>query len=498
MDHRQAVHQDNQIRVSQNKTVLRSASFETFQNLDGSLAGKTTQTSAGAILGGYTVSQDGAMKVNPQSPHPSQMVMGNGVLETERSIIIGGTSYPAPTKGSMMHSTMQNFTGQYMQNMVRQGSNYSSPRSSLGSGGGDSKNSSPRTSLINPPPPPPYDQRFGSPRSSLASPRSSLSTTSLESKHSSPRTSLAGMSGMLFDRHPSSPRASLAYQDNFHNSHLGHPSPSSIVQRNMAFLNENRFNEAAPPPPYTEPRLRTLPSQGQASVPVTYLNNVNSNNNSLYYQQMTASNNNLKNHQVNQLVTKSSPTHTIPPALPARVPINPQQHLAGIPGQPSNVDLERTLAVLTKELEDSMRLSTGSSRKNSLDSIHSNSSQTIPKQPPPPYHGPHKTEPVPVLPPRKPRYSSPSVSTNPQSQQYVPGPASSVSGSLPSSPAHMVRTPPSAAVRPQAQLPYQVSPSTRGSSTEAEKKIAALTQQLEDEMEKTPQGEYFGKYLIKV
>ena len=59
-----------------------------------------------------------------------------------------------------------------------------------------------------------------------------------------------------------------------------------------------------------------------------------------------------------------------------------------------------------------------------------------------------------------------------------------------------MRNPPSAAVKPQAQLPYHVSPTSKTAQLEAEKKIAALTQQLEDEMDKTPNGEYFGKRLL--
>ena len=163
-----------------------------------------------------------------------------------------------------------------------------------------------------------------------------------------------------------------------------------------------------------------------------------------------------------------SPNYTPPPAIPARVPI----HQNGV--QQNHFDAEQTLASLTQQLQDNMQIS--SSRKNSLDSQSS-----VPKNPPPPYHGPHKTEPVPVIPPRNPRY------TQPSQRMVVPGVMSQGVG----------RTPPSAAVRPQAQLPYNVTPPNKG-PTEAEKKIAALTQQLEDEFEKSPQGEYFGKCAIHV
>jgi LIM domain-containing protein len=44
-------------------------------------------------------------------------------------------------------------------------------------------------------------------------------------------------------------------------------------------------------------------------------------------------------------------------------------------------------------------------------------------------------------------------------------------------------------------LNWQVTPPRNAGMSEAEKKLAALTQQLEDEMDQVPQGEYFGKFL---
>ncbi|XP_069112122.1 Wilms tumor protein 1-interacting protein homolog isoform X1 [Argopecten irradians] len=464
MDRRQVVNNQGQLHLSENKTVIRSG-FQS-QGFQGSDNIQKLPRSLENPLGGLI--HNGGMKVNPQSQLPTT-VIGNGVMETERSIVIGGTSYPAPSKEQLLHNAMHHISGSSHYVLRQQGSNYSSPRSSMGSGG-DSKNSSPRTSLINPPPPPPYEQRFmgGSPRSSLASPRSSLSTTSLESKPSSPRTSLAGMSGVLYDKFPS-PRTSLAIsQESLQNFQMG-MHHMSMPRSNIQLLNDSRFNEGAPPAYiYTDPRSRTLTSQNHASVNISHsqTNNINSNNN--------VNNTNLLNNQMNRVGSsdKGSPSHSVPPALPARKPINQQT-------QPKHIDFEKTLTALTQQLEENIRVS--ASRKNSLDSQSS-----IPKEPPPPYHGPHNTE-LPVLPPRNPRYTSPKPSSQPQ----VFGQPSSL-GSLPTSPAHMVRTPPSAAVKPQAQLQYQVPQSPRG-LTEAEKKVAALTQQLEDEMEKTPQGEYFGQ-----
>lgn len=409
-----------------------------------------------------------------------QMMNPGNVNEMNRSIFISRQAYPAPSHEYMLNQHFSqnvtmgnnpNIVGNSHQNLsynmvVKQGSDYnSSPRSSYGSGG-DSKNSSPRTSLIHPPPPPPYDQqKFGSPRSSLASPRSSISGTSYESKHSSPRTSLAGMSGVMYDKYPS-PRTSVVLtQDHGMPNSYGHTNyqgvpPSNLAHRNISLINESRFNEHAPP-------------QIQASVPVSMTNN----NTKIIYQQGHHSSS--QHNNVSNVTGKSKDSHigtqsqnfTPPPAIPARVPI----HQNGI--QHNHFDAEQTLATLTQQLQDNMRIS--SSRKNSLES-------SIPKNPPPPYHGPHKTEPVPVIPPRNPRFTSPAPQPS-QPRMFSPGIVSQSSG-------HMGRTPPSAAVRPQAQLSYNLTPSTKG-PTEAEKKIAALTQQLEDEMEKTPQGEYFGKFV---
>ncbi|XP_013403905.1 LIM domain-containing protein jub [Lingula anatina] len=77
----------------------------------------------------------------------------------------------------------------------------SSPRTSTGSvgSGGDPNGGSRRGSLVNPPLPPSYDQhRVGGTRGASVSPRSSVSA---DSKHSSPRTSLVNTA--LMDRFPS-------------------------------------------------------------------------------------------------------------------------------------------------------------------------------------------------------------------------------------------------------------------------------------------------------
>ncbi|XP_052061444.1 Wilms tumor protein 1-interacting protein homolog isoform X1 [Mytilus californianus] len=413
----------------------------------------------------------GQIEGQVEQGHP--MNPGN-INEMNRSIYISRQAYPAPSHEYMLNQHFsQNMTvtnnphvmGNSQHNLnykvVKQGTDYNSTLNY--SSGGDSKNSSPRTSMINSHPPPPYDQqKFGSPRSSLASPRSSISGASLESKHSSPRTSLAGMSGVMYDKYPS-PRTSVVLsQDHGVPNSYGHTFyqgvPQNVAHRNMSLMNESRFNEHAPP-------------HMQQHISGVHMTN---NNNEILYQhrQHSSSPHNSVSNLAgipNESHIGQSQTFTPPPAIPARVPI----HQNGI--HQNHLDPEQTLATLTQQLQDNMRITT--SRKNSLES-------PVPKNPPPPYHGPHKTEPVPVIPPRNPRYTQTSQPTS-QQRMFAPGVVSQSSG-------HIGRTPPSAAVRPQAQLPYSVTPPTKG-PTEAEKKIAALTQQLEDEFEKAPQGEYFGQ-----
>ncbi|KAK6178375.1 hypothetical protein SNE40_013170 [Patella caerulea] len=357
-------------------------------------------------------------------------------------------------------------------------SNYSSPRSSLGSGGeGSSKNSSPRTSITNPPPPPPYDQHYGSPRSSLASPRSSLSATSLESKHSSPRASLTG--GVLLDKYPS-PRTSLSsHQDRIsvqrligsddyelqsagslsgQNMHHMHHNLFSLGPRNSALLNDNRFNE---PAPYTDPRLRTLPPQRQAS-----LHNVNiarNTNNQGFAQPGSIHSQQNGGH----VISLSSPVQSSvpsgqPPSLPTRVPLT---YDTVPPRTPGPTDAEKKLAALTLQLEKEMCISSSGVKKS-------------PSEPPPPYHGSHILE---------------SVENLASNVHYTVGADKGVAMNN----QDLNSPPPSTnCFRGVTKLPYQVTPPPSVGPSEAEKKLATLTQELEDEMEKAPPGEYFGNNFV--
>ena len=411
------------------------------------------------------------------------------VIEGQRGIMIGNTRYPVPNNPVVNNHFIQTqqanilAIGGQLQNS-KPGSNYSSPRSSVGSAG-DSKGSSPSSSLINPPPPPPYDQRMFNQRNSIASNRSSISITSLDSKHSSPRTSLAGVGGLTIDKFPS-PRTSLVNPNDSHSSvhhqlniNQLHASLTSLGSHGATgVLNDSRFNEHAPPQLHqlADPRLRTVPPQTTASLNghIIYPTNMTNNMNSLELSNSftTVASNPADIHQRN--VTQASP----PPALPARVPIhNTAQRTS------SQSETERSIALLTQKLTNDMRISM------SPQPTSSGPPTPPPKEPPPPYHGPHKTEPMPGLPPRNSAVKFTSNSTGPSSQT-VPisavGPRVTLNQVPP-------KTPPSATVRPQAQISYQVTPPKSKGPSEAEKKLMAMTQELEDELESKSQGEYFGK-----
>ncbi|KAL8564622.1 hypothetical protein ACOMHN_032178 [Nucella lapillus] len=416
------------------------------------------------LAGGGVASNAPSLQGKPLPMSPNHSPLEN------RGVVIAGTRYPAPRTGNMMqahsfhHSHQQTIYANLPGNNIN--SNYSSPRSSLGSGG-DSKNSSPRTSLTNPPPPPPYDQRFGSPRSSIASPRSSIA--SLESKHSSPRASLTGV---LLDKFPS-PRGSLAgpqdrvaiqralaglEQDLYSGMHGGvMPSITSLGPRSVPLLSDNRFNEPAPPHIYTDPRMRTMPAQPMVSMQSGQMNSsVNQNGFNPPSVQT--------NHGGVSVGHSGGPQSPVPPVIPARVPLHPN----------TQSDAEKKLAALTQQLERDMRLtSPGPTPKTSPET---------PPEPPPPYHGPHELE---LTASSVSNQQARPATNNGQSKTPVRlvAPVQGVPAQVPAS-----QTP----VPGGKGLNWQVTPPRGKGPSEAEKKLAAMTQQLEDEMDQVPQGDYFG------
>ena len=435
-----------------------------------------------------TVTSSGMM---PQSGMVNSQSQGHGGGSNQ---VVG--SVPAPKPGPQL--------------VPKGGSNYSSPRSSIGSY--DSKGSSPRTSLINPPPPPPYDfQRHGSPHSSsLASPRSSVSATSLDSKHSSPRASITG--SLLYDKFPS-PRGSVAgekywpHQGNVTGDHHvlnttsegQHFMPIQSGMRmhaNISLMDPNRYNEPAPPPPY-DARMKVVsqvspqlsPSHGPSAYQNSSPNHVYSRGGqqgnmvpiTVIHSNMTTQQQNSLNHQARSNSTPVSMPSQSPSHQPKTNPVTITHKLPGLKYDVTSVktgpsEAERKLAALTQQLEDDMRISSSpsSTRKGGM--------EMIPTKPPPPYHGPHNTEPITMTTYNPPNYSAPI-----SDQQSIPSSLSSTpSSSRLNLSSNNVKSP----------LPYQVTPPPPKGPTEAEKKMEALTAELENQMEKHPQGEYFGQCLF--
>ena len=364
----------------------------------------------------------------------------------------------------------------FMYGSVQTGSNYSSPRSSIGSY--DSKGSiSPRASLVNPGPPPPYDfQRHGSPHSSGPSPRSSIS---LDSKQSSPRTSLAGnLHGQIYDK---------LVNQRYVNQHgaineLSNRGENIPVNQSANVSLYNKYNESGtpPPPPYPDAKMKSM----QKSSPVHGSlygtpQQTNVNRNAGNY----AKHNNISPvHSVNSVgrsgATDSSGIHSQSASVPTS--LNNTSPKIAMPNAYNNIglrydvvpprrsgpsDVERKLAALTEQLENEMRI-TGSPSSPSP-------KKNVDKPPPPPYHGPHMTEPLPMSPPQQ---VMPFYATSPTSPSSSAG-----------SPSHKVTSP------LRTPLPMQVTPPQRNGPSEAERKLEALTQELETQMERHPQGEYFGK-----
>jgi len=134
---------------------------------------------------------------------------GAGNNPTERSPTVNYINITRRPEGGIVNIEMKRheglsrnpFDSEFGSQSGVGGSGYSSPRSSIGSGGGyDSKGSSPHTVVITHPPLPDHQrgvhggllhelhqQRLG-PHSIIISPRSSISSMSGDSKHSSPRS----------------------------------------------------------------------------------------------------------------------------------------------------------------------------------------------------------------------------------------------------------------------------------------------------------------------
>ena len=414
----------------------------------------------------------------------------------------------------------------------KSGSNFSSPASSVSF---DSKGSSPRTSLINPPPPVPLDQRLGSPHGSMASLRSSISATSQDSKHSSPRTSLAYQ---LYDKFPS-PRGSVASSASGYDPHQP-LSDGKIMytfdgtrmtpQTNMRMgaLNDVRYNEPAPPPPYEAKHrpinihvnvqggrspqhspspqgttvlrasrspltvstsdIQRLYTQGGVESPMSSYGQ----SQQMATQSYSPRSGNVSSPSPSQMTNSYSSRNAIPSSAlqnAVRVPVQHQLsnraqsnnspvnksrlHYDVVPPRPLGPsEAEKKLTALTEQLEKEMRLGSLSRGSPSME-LH---------KAPPPYHGPHITQPAPAS------YSPNSVFSVASQSSTMSTPDLTPLSSVNSSVTNLKTT--------STSLPIQVTPPPARGPSEAEKKLEALTNQLENEMENNPQGEYFGKFYF--
>ena len=480
----------------------------------------------GMYMGHSSYSSNAVGAVQPQMASTISVPIGHGGDPASSSVI------QAPKPGPQL--------------VPKPGSNYSgSPRSSIGSY--DSKNSSPRASMVNPPPPPYMDQRHGSPGSgSSVSVRSSVS---VDSKHTSPRASITSISSTsLYETKFPSSRGSMVSQNERYvatrnvavehhvsgaydkmqmspGAHAATGSPKHAV----ASLFE-RFNEPAPPPHYEsqpppyDARMRAL-HLSQVNVPPQQQQQQQQQQHSQVQQSPKHS-----QYRITRVPQSSSVTSTeaadpnkpstttgvpsvsigIPPQTVTHFPIvsqnqthqneqpntsvnnnanpNPQsQLLTRLRGlnydvvprrQDGPSDAERKLAALTQQLENEMNIS-GSSKKSPDDAP-----VQAPSKSPPPYHGPHITG------AQMNNYTNSPVFTN---RTITVGTTSSPASSTLSSPGSSKAPSLSGGQGVMASLPVQVTPPQPKGPTEAERKLEALTQELENQMENNPQGDYYGK-----
>ncbi|KAH3778418.1 hypothetical protein DPMN_179876 [Dreissena polymorpha] len=279
----------------------------------------------------------------------------------------------------------------------------------------------------------------GNSKGSEYSPRSSIGTAG-DSQNSSPSSSIITTSQPpppygSFNMNPNRNSIASNISSLSIDSMRGSSSPRLVSPRNSMVIQEtqmkHRFiNEPAHPSAYTDPRINALfYQQTLPHVNVSYQTPMGTNGNSIYIEP--------RNY------VQGSP----PPAIPKRIPKT-------VPKSNS----ERQVDILTEQLQHSMNMG-----------VHVGDS--VP--PPPPYHGPHKTEPMPGLPPRN---IPPSFAKQPMQLRVLGSSGSPI---------------PSVS-NPGLQNIYRTPPKPTG-PTSAERKMEELTEELEKEMEAASKGgEYFG------
>lgn len=356
-------------------------------------------------------------------------------------------------------------------------SSYSSPRSSIGSEG-DSKNSSPRTSLTNTPY---YEQKFSSPRSvfPLAGTRPALNAVSVDVMQPGP------VSGSKLPRPPDRSVISRHLDHDTSISHL-YPQTSQAISlnpRSMSVPADSRFLETVPQHIYTDPRQRSLPPQSESALSV----------------HATAYTGGFDNHMLNHVPNGGSQTFintalstghlnfpttntaSDPPSIPARVPLNSVRKMGE-----SSSDAERVVAALTQQLEKDMTISSSPFRKSMESQTVSKSiGAAEPPPPPPPYHGPHDVQ-------TSVKYTN---SQNPPQKINVRlvAPVQGIRVQTGSEASSLL-----SGVSPDVkhQLAFQMTPPKHKGPSDAEQKLAVLTQQLEDEMDHVIAADYFGKHCF--
>lgn len=370
-----------------------------------------------------------------------------GVPSSDGSVLIGSTRYPTsqaalvnPSAQGKPHQINIQYQMAYNPDPTAPGGN-SSPHSSVGSGG-DSKNSSPRASVTNPAF---FEQK-------------AWNAGSFDSRYTGAQDQIPVQRIVGSSEHDSTTRS--------------YPSVSQSVI-SLGPRGDSRFSEHI----YTDPRQRTLPPQMAASVhTTTYATNVggrivkstaNDGSHVNVSSLSPASRNSNNQHNLEN--------HNASPSVPVRIPVNTVHEAKN-----SNLDAEKAVAALTQQLERDMSISSSSSRRGP-DSPHNNGQI----EPPPPYHGPHDVQTSAKYPPGVAQPQKPNIRlvAPVQGIQVQTGPSSPLTRS--------VKSP-----GMKSHLAFQVTPPKPKGPSDAERKLAALTQQLEDEMDQVAAGDYFGEKLF--
>ena len=420
-------------------------------------------------------SANSVMDRNVNMPHSQTSVPNIGMNQAGMHSTTINVQVPKPPGAPIAH---------------KPGSNYSSPRSSIGSY--DSKSSSPRTSMVNPPS---YDfQRHSSPHSSALSLRSGVSNTSQDSKHSSPRGSLTrGQTvNIMFEKYPKGVSVATSGRSIIMTDHSGVDQSGhsiTIPSRGPTMSLMDRFNESAPPPPYEQSRVRSAVHISHSGAHHAVPPNIPTGPQYRITRHTQLHQSKEEPHTINAQhstllktgsITSGSPIYqNLPGRERAGSPV--VNKIRGLhydvvpPRSDGPSEAEKKLAALTLQLENEMGVS-------GIKKLAADRDKT---EPPPPYHGPHITGTqmsnfVNVV---------PKYNVSPSGHSGTPSPNSTLSTA--SSKQSYQSTPVAASM-----LPVHITPPQPKGPTDVEKKLEALTLDLESQFEQHPQGDYYGKLPV--